>query len=221
MREKVEAWEEYKKRFPAMEDKKIFLAIDEWASSGMSPNLRLALSYAMVMQEMFRHTGFIKMSAFTFATSTLDYDSTDAIFNTTGLMFKLYREHYGTLPIEVTGNSPQPPPKWPVGGDQPAVNAGSPTYPLDVVAAFTGDRKFLTVAVVNPTTSTQRLDLNIQGVQVSGKSRIWQMTGPNVDAANVLGQKPQVETVLTTLPEVPPTLSVAPISINIYEFPVQ
>jgi alpha-L-arabinofuranosidase len=220
VREKVEGWEEYKKRFPAMEEKKIFLAIDEWATSGMPPNLRLAVSYAMAMQEMFRHTDFIRMSAFTFATSTLDYNSTDAIFNTTGLMFKLYREHLGTLPIEVTGNSPQPPPKWPVGGDQPAVNAGSPTYPLDLVAAFTEDRKFLTVAVVNPTPSTQRLDLNFQGVQLSGKSRSWQMTGPSGDAADLLGQKPQVETVEMDLPEVPRTLSVAPVSINLYEFPV-
>jgi len=203
------------------QDKKIFLAIDEWATSGTPPNLRLALSYAMVMQEMFRHTDFIKMSAFTFATSTLDYNGTDAIFNTTGLMFKLYREHYGTLPIEVTGDSPQPSPKWPVGGDQPAVNAGSPTYPLDVVAAFTSDRKFLTLAVVNPTTSTERLDLKIDGVRLQGKSRLWQMTGPSVDAADVLGHKPEVETVETPLPEVPTTLRVAPISINIYEFPVQ
>jgi alpha-L-arabinofuranosidase len=221
VREKVEAWEEYKKRFPAIEDKKIFLAIDEWATSGMPPNLRLAMSYAMVMHEMFRHTDFIKMSAFTFATSTLDYNSTDAIFNTTGLMFKLYREHFGTLPIEATGNSPQPAPKWPVGGDQPAVTAGSPTYPLDLAAAFTADRKFLTVAVVNPTTSAQRLDLNVQGVQLKGKSRLWQMTGASVDAANLLGQKPEVETVETDLSEVPATLSVAPISINIYEFSVQ
>jgi alpha-N-arabinofuranosidase len=221
VREKAEAWEEYKKRFPAIEDKKIFLAIDEWAESGMPPNLRLALSYAMVMQEMFRHTDFIKMAAFTFATSTLDYNGTDAIFNTTGLIFKLYREHYGTLPIEVTGDSPQPAPKWPVGGDQPAVNAGSPTYPLDVTAAFTADHKFLTVAVVNPTTSAQQLELNFQGVQLNGKSRMWKMTGPGVDAANLLGQKPQVEIVETPLPDVPTTLSVAPISLNIYEFPVQ
>jgi alpha-L-arabinofuranosidase len=221
VREKAEAWEEYNKRFPAMKDKKIFLAIDEWATSGMPPNLRLALSYAMVMQELFRHTDFIKMSAFTFATSTLDYNGTDAILNTSGLMFKLYREHFGTLPIEVSGNSPQPPPKWPVGGDQPAVNAGSPTYPLDSVAAFSADRKFLIVAVVNPTTSTQRLDLNFQGVQLGGKSRSWQMTGPGEDAANLLGQKPQVETVEMDLPEVPTTLSVASLSLNIYEFPVR
>jgi len=221
VREKAEAWEEYKKRFPAIEEKKIFLAIDEWAESGMPPNMKLAVSYAMVMHEMFRHTHFITMGAFTFATSTLDFNATDAIYNTTGLMFKLYREHYGTLPIEVTGNSPQPAPKWPVGGDQPAVNAGSPTYPLDMTAALTADRKFLTVAVANPTASAQRIDLKVQGVQLAGKSKSWQMAGPSEDAANLLGQKPQVEIVAAELPEVPATLSVPPVSITIYEFPVR
>ena len=221
VREKAEAWEEYKKRFPAIEDKKIFLAIDEWAESGMPPNMKLAVSYAMVMHEMFRYTHFIKMAAFTFATSTLDLSATDATYNTTGLMFKLYREHYGTLPIEVTGNSPEPAPKWPVGGDQPAVNAGSPTYPLDVAAAFTADRKFLTVAVANPTASAQQLTLNFQGVQLAGKSRTWQMTGTSEDAANVLGQKPQVEITESALPEVLTTISAPPVSLTIYEFPVR
>ena len=221
VREKAEAWEEYKKRFPAIEDKKIFLAIDEWAESGMPPNMKLAVSYAMVMHEMFRHTHFITMGAFTFATSTLDFNATDAIYNTTGLMFKLYREHYGTLPVEVTGNSPQPAPKWPVGGDQPAANAGSPTYPLDVTAALTADRKFLTVAVANPTASAQRIDLKVQGVQLAGKSKTWQMAGHGEDAANLLGQKPQVEIVAAELPEVPATLSVPPVSITIYELPVR
>jgi alpha-N-arabinofuranosidase len=183
--------------------------------------MKLAVSYAMVMHEMFRHTHFIKMAAFTFATSTLDFNATDATYNTTGLMFKLYREHYGTLPVEVAGNSPQPAPKWPVGGDQPAVNAGSPTYPLDVVAAFTADRKFLTVAVANPTASAQRLTLNVQSVQLAGKSRAWQMTGATEDAANVLGQKPQVEVTEPALADVPATLSVPPVSLTIYEFPVR
>jgi alpha-L-arabinofuranosidase len=204
-----------------MRDKNIFLAIDEWAMGGTSPNLKVAVSYAMVMNEMFRHSDFITMSAFTFATSTIDFNATDATYNTTGLMFKLYREHYGTLPIDVTGNSPQPGPKWPVGGDQPALNAGSPTYPLDVAAAFTADHKFLTVSVANPTTSVQPLRLNVQGVQLGGKGKLWQMTGPEEDSANLVGEKPQVVIVETGLSGVPSSLSVAPLSINIYEFPVQ
>jgi alpha-L-arabinofuranosidase len=221
VREKAEAWDEYKKRFPAIEEKKILLAIDEWAESGMPPNMKLAVSYAMVMHEMFRHTHFMTMAAFTFATSTLDFNATEATYNTTGLMFKLYREHYGTLPVEITGNSPQPAPKWPVGGDQPAVNAGSSTHPLDISAAFTSDRRFLTVAVANPTASEQRLDLNVQGVQLSGESRLWQMSGPSEEAANVLGQKPQVEIKESSLSEVPSTLSVPAVSISIYAFPVK
>ena len=221
VREKAEAWDEYKKRFPAIEDKKIFLAIDEWAESGMPPNMKLAVSYAMVMHEMFRHTHYMTMAAFTFATSTLDFNATDAIYNAPGLMFKLYREHYGTLPIEVEGNSPQPAPKWPVGGDQPAQNAGSPTYPLDVAAAFTSDRKSLTVAVANPTASAQQLNLRVDGVRAGGTAKVWQMSGPSGDAANVLGEKPQVEIKESTLPEVSPTLSVPPVSIVVYEFQVQ
>jgi alpha-L-arabinofuranosidase len=221
VREKAEAWEVYKKRFPAIEDKKIFVALDEWAESGMPPNMKLATSYAMVMQEMFRHTDFIKMAAFTFATSALDYNATDATFNTTGLMFRLYRKHYGTLPIEVTGNSPQPAPKWPVGGDQPAVNAGSPTFPLDVAAAFSDDRKFLTVGVINPTTSTQELNLDLHGAQLSGASKMWRMSGANGNEANLLGQKPQVEITESALPDASTSLSVPPFSITIYEFPVR
>jgi alpha-N-arabinofuranosidase len=221
VRIKVEDWAEYKKRFPAITDKNMFLAIDEWAYTGTPTNLKLALSYAMAMQEMFRHTDFIKMSAFTMGVSTLDIGATDSIFNTNGLMFKIYRDHFGTLPVDVSGNSPQPGPKWPVGGEQPAVSPGSQTYPLDVVAAFTSDRKFLTVAVVNPSESAQKMELRIQGVQVAGKSRMWHMTGPSPDAANVVGKKPEVEIVETSLPEVPTTISVAPISVSVYEFPVQ
>jgi alpha-L-arabinofuranosidase len=218
VRLKADAWAEYTRRFPAMGGKKMFLSIDEWGYG--RPRLKVALSLAMAMHEMFRHTEFIKMSAFTFGPSCLDYNPTDAAYNTTGLMFKFYREHFGTLPVTVTGNSPQPEPKWPVGGDQPSVNAGSPTYPLDLVAALTADRKRLTLSVVNCTESSHPLDLNIHGIQVGGKSRLWQLTGPDPDAAEVLGQGPKIEVVELPLAEVPKTLSVAPLSLSIYEFTI-
>jgi hypothetical protein len=46
------------------------------------------------------------------------------------------------------------------------------------------------------------------------------MTGNSVDAANRVGQPPQVEVRETALSEDPKTLSVAPISVNIYRFSV-
>lgn len=219
---KAEEWQEYERRFPAMADKKIFLSIDEYAYSGAPPNLKLALAYAMVFNEMIRHTDFLRMSAFTMGVSTLDFNQTAAVLNTNGLLFKLYGDHFGTgmIPIAVAGNSPQPQPKYPPGGDQPRTNAGSPTYPLDVVAALTPDHKFLTLAVVNATDSAQQLELNVTGAQPGGPSTLWKMTGSGLDAANHVGQSPQVEVTESSIGNAPQTLSVAPISIDIYRFPI-
>jgi alpha-N-arabinofuranosidase len=220
VRLKAEEWQEYQRRFPAMIDKKIFLSIDEYAYTGAPVNLKLALAYAMVLNEMVRHTDFLKMAALTMGVSTMDYNQTAAVLNATGLLFKLYRERLGTLPAGVSGNSPQPLPKYPVGGDQPHANAGSATYPLDMVAALSADRKFLTLGVVNATDSVQKLDLNVTGVHLGGQSTLWQMTGKDLEAANRVGEKPQVEITEIPIGNVPQMLSVAPISINIYRFPV-
>jgi hypothetical protein len=46
------------------------------------------------------------------------------------------------------------------------------------------------------------------------------MTGPTVDAANILGQKIQVEIVKAPMSGVPGKLLVDPMSINIYQFSV-
>lgn len=221
VRLKAEEWQEYQRRFPAMIDKKIFLSVDEYAYSGTPVNLKLALAYGMVFNEMLRHTDFLKMAAFTMGVSTLDYNATAATFNTTGLLFKMYGDHFlGSIPVDLAGNSPQPAPKYPIAGDQPKTNPGSPTYPLDMFAALTPDHKFLNLAVVNATESEQKFDLNIAGAQLAGSSTLWQMTGSSLDAANHVGQPPQVEVKETSIGDVPKVISVAPISINIYQFAV-
>ena len=119
--------------------------------------------------------------------------------------------------VAVGGNSPPPPPLYPVGADQPRVNAGSPTYPVDVSAALTSDGKFLTVAVINPNESAHTLDLRFRGITLSGKGRMWRMTGDNLNAATGLGRN-EVRLVESPLTETPKALTIAPISIDIYEF---
>ncbi len=160
------------------------------------------------------------MSAFTMGVSTLDYNGTAAIYNTTGLLFKMYGDHLGSIPVALSGNSPQPAPKYPIAGDQPRTNPGSPTYPLDMFAALTTDRKYLTIAVVNATESEQKFDLNVTGTRLAGPSTLWQMTGSSLDAANHVGQPPQVEVKEIPIGAAPRTISVAPISVNIYRFPI-
>ena len=53
---------------------------------------------------------------------------TAAAFDTTGLVLKLYREQFGTLPVRITG-APEP---------------------MDVMAAWTEGKKALTISIVNP-----------------------------------------------------------------------
>jgi len=217
VRGKVEAYEEYARRFPELKAKHLPIAIDEWALTRLPANLKQTLANALVFHEMFRHTDLIRMAGHTMGTSSIEFNATDAALNTTGQLFQLYRDHFGTVPVEVDGNSPPPAPKYPVGGDQPKVNAGSPTYPLDVSAALTTDREFLTIAMVNPTESVQKLDLTIKGMDLRGTGRLWHMTGPGIDATTGLNRH-EVQVVEMPAGDVLRALQVASLSIDLYEF---
>ncbi|HEX6510597.1 MAG TPA: alpha-L-arabinofuranosidase C-terminal domain-containing protein [Chloroflexota bacterium] len=226
VRMKAEEWAIYQQRFPAIKDKHIFLSIDEFAyiggSFGAPPDLKRALAYSMVLQEMLRHTDFLKMSAFTTGASTMDITPTAAVLNTTGEVFKLYGERFGTgtVPVAVEGNSPQPEPKYPVGFDHPQVRAGSPTYPLDVIAGWSPDRQSLRIAVVNATFKPQSMAVTLEGVKLRGSGKVWRLTGNSLEAVNKVGQPPGVTIKEATAPALRGALTVPAISTAIYEFPV-
>ena len=118
VRSKAEEWEGYQQRFPATLQKKTFLSIDEYAyfggSFGRAANLKQALAYAMLFDEMLRHTDSMTMAAHTMGTSTIDFNQTASTLNVLGQVFKLYSNHFpGTIPVAITGNSPQPAPQYP------------------------------------------------------------------------------------------------------------
>ncbi len=223
---KAQEWNRYQERFPAMLSKHIFLSIDEYAyfggGFGRASDLKQALAYGMIFNEMLRHTDFLTMSAHTMGVSSIDYTPTAAVMNTIGLAFQLYDSHFvaGSIPVALTGNSPQPAPQYPIGGDQPKTNSGSPTYPLDMFAALTPDRKFLTLAVVNATDSEQKFNLNVAGLHLAGPSTLWQMTAKSVDAVNRVGQPSQVGIKEISIGNAPGSVTVAPISLNVYRIPI-
>jgi alpha-N-arabinofuranosidase len=226
VRSKAEEWQGYQQRFQAMLDKKTFLSIDEYAyfggSFGRGPNLKQALAYGMIFNEMLRHTDFLTMAAHTMGTSTLDFNRTASTLNTLGLVFKMYSSTFpGSIPVALSGSSQQPEPKYPSSPDQPKTNSGSPTYPLDMFAALSPDHTFLTLAVVNATESEQEFDLNVTGIRVAAPFTLSQLTGAALDAANRVGLPPQVEIKQTAIGNVPRSFTVAPISVNFYSFPVE
>ncbi len=59
---------------------------------------------------MFRHHDLIQMAAYTFATLLLRREGTTNTLNDNGQVLKIYRDRFGTLPVAVSGNSPQPKP---------------------------------------------------------------------------------------------------------------
>lgn len=219
VRTKVEAYEDYENRIPALREQLVPIVLDEWAYFGGSirPNsYRVVPAYAWAFNEMFRHSNLFAMANFTFGTSMVSATRTDAVLNPVGLLFKLYRDHFGTIPVTVTGNAPQTAPKYPVGGEEPNLNAGSPTFPLDVAAAWTDDRTALTIAVINPTESEQPLAFKVERADLVGTGTRWRMAPDSLDATIVVGQEPEVVVEEDAVPSVPSSLTLPPFSITIY-----
>ena len=220
VRMEAEEWAIYETKFPKIRAK-TFLSIDEYAYMAGPPTLKSSLAYAMVFQEMLRHTDFLTMSAFTTGVSTMDISPSAATLNATGTVFKLYGEHFGTgtVPLKVDGDVLQPEPKYPVGHAHPKVRAGSATYPLDVIAGLSPDGTKLRLAVVNATFQPQRLNLALSGMSLRGGGRRWVMTGKTVEAVNTIAS-PNGVTIAESKVAGTRTVMVPAISAAIYEMPI-
>ena len=222
VRAKYEHYEKYLELIPAFKARPVPIAIDEWAYflPGKRDSYYTVPAYAWAFHEMFRHSDIFRMANLTFATATFSSNGTNAVLNPTGLLFKMYRDHFGVIPVEVSGNSPQPRPTFPAGGDQPAVNPGSPTYPLDVSAALSEDRKTLTIAVLNPSETEQSIHLDLHGVTLGSTGKLWRMAPNSIDATVKAGSPAEVKVEEQLLGALPASLTLRPFSVNIYAYPL-
>ena len=225
----VDAWGEYQERFPKLNMDRYPVALDEWVSEwvgerGMrAPGYSMfaPLSCAQAMQEMFRHSNMFIMSSYTAAPQLLNTSKTDSTIHPLGLMFEMYRRHFGTIPVDITGNSPQHDVKGTVFVDKGKVSSGTDTYPLDAAAALTPDKKALTVAIVNPTESEQQIDIAIKGVKLQDKGRLWRIAGSDLTDDNEPGKPLAVDIVESPLTGLSGRLTVPKLSISVYEVPIQ
>ncbi|RZL35363.1 MAG: alpha-L-arabinofuranosidase [Rubrivivax sp.] len=214
----VDAWNEYGKLFPELDEGKVKVFFDEWAYS-FRDSMKGTLPIAIAFHEFFKHTDFIDMAGYTMATAWMNVSPTSSAISAKGRVFQLYNRHFGSIPLAVGGNSPQPAPKFPVGGDQPKVNTGSATYPLDVMAALTADGQVLTVAVVNPTEAPQRLDLALAGFATAAKGKTWTLVGTGLDATNAVGARPGVVIEPGDFDAMARRFDIAPATVKIFHFP--
>jgi len=238
---KFEAWEEYLRKMPSLKSKNIKFAFDEWAprnravSAGAavptsSSSMLNPLTNALVYHEFFRHSDMVALGV---ATGGMGMLATDAYgdpvgLRMDGLVMKVLHDHFaGGLPVSVDGDSPQRQIRGTVAIDTSVKPSGSPTYPLDVVAALSADRKRLAISVVNPTETVQECDLNVSGVQTSGAAKLWQLTAPPGPPppppapGRGFGFGPPATMAESSLPQAPRRVSLPPTSISVYEFAVK
>jgi alpha-L-arabinofuranosidase len=229
--EAFEVWEKYVEKMPWLKEKRVKFIFDEWGcrhrqigGSYQPPGMLTPLCYALLLNEMFRHSDSIEASCATGSLGTVLVDSTGEAtgYSVEGLVLKIMATHFAdALPLQVSGNSPQQPVPGTPWVDTPKIPIGSPTYPLDVLAALSGDRKRLIVSVANPTETAQQFSPQVSGVKLRGPGKLWQIAGPSVNASNQPGQKPAIEIVEYPQNALEETVQVPPISVNVYEFEIE
>ena len=150
------------------------------------------------LHEYFRNSDIIFLANYAQTVNVIGCiktSKTAAAFETTGLALKLYRNHFGTLPVTVTGNM----------------------VPLDVAAAWTADKKVLTVAVVNPTEHKYELSMDLLGVELASTGKLWLIVHSDPMAYNEPGKEPKVVIDEKSLAEISDTLNIPPFSICLYK----
>lgn len=213
--------------------------LDEWAPRNrfvspaaappapVNPMLN-PMTNALVYHEFFRHSGMVALGV---ATGGMGMIATDPYgdpvgFRMDGLVMKLLHDHFaGASPLTVNGNSPQRQIKGTVAVDTSERPSGSPTYPLDVVAALSADGKKLAISIVNPSES-RRSDLNLRGVQPAGGGKLQQLTpagAPAIPATAGRGFSvgPPATMAESSLPAGSTHGHVAALSISVYELEIR
>jgi alpha-L-arabinofuranosidase len=163
---------------PELQGKDIRIAMDEWnywygdylyGELGVRYHLKDALGIARGYHEYFRNSDIYFMANYAQTVNVIGAiktTGTAAAFDATALPQVLYRNHFGAIPIEV--------PVQPDG--------------LDVSAAWTEDKKAITIAIVNPQTTADTLTVNLGSTAVKDDATQWLITGDDPNEYNEPGQ---------------------------------
>jgi alpha-N-arabinofuranosidase len=203
----ADAHRQYRKTIPSLKDKDIRVALDEWnywygphvfGELGTRYFMKDGLGIAAGLHEYFRNSDIMFMANYAQTVNVIGCiktTKTAAAFETTGLVLKLYRDEYGSVPVDVKGDYD----------------------PLDIAAAWTDDHNSLTIGVVNPTIDSYSITLDIEGAESGGDGQYWQIHNENPMAYNDPGKEPEVIICQEQLHEPAENLNVPPISVTLYK----
>lgn len=207
IRRKAEFHRQARRDLPNLAGKDIRIAMTEWnywygphlfGELGTRYFLKDALGIAEGLHEYARQSDIVG-SAFYAQTvnviGCIKTSKTAAALESTGLVLKLYRQHFGELPV-------------------PTKTTGL----LDAQAAWSADRKTLTIGVVNPTLNSAEIPVELKGAALKGQGKRWQIAGQDPMSYNDPADPGRLTIEETALTQVPTTLKVAPCSITLFAF---
>jgi len=188
------------------------VALDEWnywygpdlyGEIGVRYFLKDALGVAAGFNEYARQSDIYVMANYAQTVNVIGAiktSKTAAEFDTTGLALKLYRRHFGTIPVEIVG----------------------PAAPLDIMACWKDEtRKVMTVSIVNPTKKEQTVRIDFGKLGLEKTAMLYLITGDDPQLYNEPGKPPAV--VIQEKPGVPfgKKVTVPAISVSLYEVAVR
>jgi alpha-N-arabinofuranosidase len=210
----AEAHRKYRATIPTLKLKEVSVALDEWnywygpdlyGEIGVRYFLKDALGVAAGFNEYARQSDIYFMANYAQTVNVIGAiktSKTAAEFDTTGLVLKLYRKHFGTIPVEVIG---------PV-----------PAAPLDLMACWKDEaKKVLTVSIVNPTRREQTVKLDFGNLSLEKTAKLYLITGSDPGLYNEPGKPLAV--VIQEKEGAPfgKRVTVPPISVSLYEVAVK
>lgn len=179
----AEAHRGYRDSIPGLAAKNIRIAMDEWnywygdyiyGELGVRYHHKDALGVAKGLHEYFRQSDIYFMANYAQTVNVIGCiktTPTSSGFATTGLPLKLYRRHFGTIPVEIENNMDN----------------------LDISVALSADKKKVTVAVVNSTESSETLIFDFKDLKTARTGTKWLIQHEDPESYNVPGQEPNVK----------------------------
>jgi alpha-N-arabinofuranosidase len=202
----ADAHRQLNQAIPELAGKNIRVAMDEWnywygdylyGELGVRYHLKDALGIAKGYHEFFRNSDIFYMANYAQTVNVIGAIKTTptaAAFDATALPQVMYRNHFGTIPIDV--------PQQPNG--------------LDVSAAWTDDKKAITIAVVNAQATADEVVVNLGTTDVKPEATQWLLTGNDPNEYNEPGKPPKLMIQEKTVTLTNNTLAVPALSVVMY-----
>lgn len=210
IRSKADFHRKARAELPNLKGRDIRIAMTEWnywygphqfGELGTRYFLKDALGIASGVHEYARQSDLIH-SAFYAQTvnviGAIKVSRRNAAFETTGLVLKLYRHRFGEIPVATRTEGL-----------------------VDAQAAWSADRKTLTLGVVNPTLEPQRVPLQLAGAKLRGPGKRWEIAGSDPQAYNDPDQAPRRVEIRESEIQPGEVLEIAPCSVTLFAFPAE